>query len=160
VEAGRFNQVLEATMVYLVRQAFGLLREGRLWRSWQTDGQRVHPHSQRQMRANETRQTSTAARLVLSNECSLQTNESSWRLRRKCACARRRCVGTLAAPFFLHANERSFLLVAPTVADRNAWMAVLKRVNDRVISAVSGPTRADVRLCCSRQRYFVRRVND
>ena len=36
------------------------------------------------------------------------------------------------APFFLHANERSFLLVAPTVAERNLWMNALKRVNDRV----------------------------
>jgi hypothetical protein len=36
------------------------------------------------------------------------------------------------APFFLHADERLFLLVAPTVAERNLWMNAFKRVNDRV----------------------------
>jgi hypothetical protein len=36
-----------------------------------------------------------------------------------------------SAPFLLHANERVFLLVADSIADRLAWMSALKRVNDR-----------------------------
>jgi len=36
-----------------------------------------------------------------------------------------------AAPFLLHAAERSFLLVAPSAADRESWCAALQRVNDR-----------------------------
>mmetsp|Transcript_13871 Transcript_13871/g.23914 ORF Transcript_13871/g.23914 Transcript_13871/m.23914 type:complete len:370 (-) Transcript_13871:18-1127(-) len=58
------------------------------------------------------------------------------------------------APFFLHANERSFLLVAPTVAERNLWMNALKRVNDRPPAIFCAPCQrlVDLSRCATPER--------